>query len=122
MKLDNEHRTATATKELQMRQQQEMQLEALRRRIQCAGRSTAERGQSESRARAEHCAGAGRAPCWRERTGQQLAPGCSPRSKGGRGRVGGLGRPRRWTPPWRRRQPRPTAGRLGCAHDPNPRP
>jgi len=34
MKLDNEHKMLMATKELQMRQQQEMQLEALRRRIQ----------------------------------------------------------------------------------------
>lgn len=34
MKLDNEHKMHMATKELQMRQQQEMQLEALRRRIQ----------------------------------------------------------------------------------------
>ena len=34
MKLDNEHKTTIATKELQMRQQQQLQLEALRRRIQ----------------------------------------------------------------------------------------
>ena len=34
MKLDNEHKMHMATKELQMRQQQELQLEALRRRIQ----------------------------------------------------------------------------------------
>ena len=34
MKLDNEHKMHIATKELQMRQQQELQLEALRRRIQ----------------------------------------------------------------------------------------
>merc|ERR1719453_153374 len=34
MKLDNEHKTHIATKELQMRQQQQLQLEALRRRIQ----------------------------------------------------------------------------------------
>jgi hypothetical protein len=34
MKLDNEHKTMVATKELQLRQQQQTQLEALRRRIQ----------------------------------------------------------------------------------------
>ena len=34
MKLDNEHKTLVATKELQLRQTQQMQLEALRRRIQ----------------------------------------------------------------------------------------
>ena len=34
MKLDNQHRTLVATKELQLRQQQQTQLEALRRRIQ----------------------------------------------------------------------------------------
>jgi hypothetical protein len=34
MKLDNEHKTLTATKELKLRQQQQTQLEALRRRIQ----------------------------------------------------------------------------------------
>ncbi len=34
LKLDNEHKTLVATKELQLRQQQQAQLEALRRRIQ----------------------------------------------------------------------------------------
>ena len=34
MKLDNDHKTAVAQKELQLRQQQQSQLEALRRRIQ----------------------------------------------------------------------------------------